>query len=146
MFGWLFDRQAHRDTAAADLKREAEIRRRRPAGLSMKLADQEDKWNAIADAVGFIVAIYSNGEETLVDVLRVDGVYLNNRHTLVLQVVAPKAVRDRDVGGRLQWVNDIELSIEDLRHYEPLHVEFASCDPAAYRSAVERGRRAAEKL
>jgi len=146
MFEWLFDRQTHRDTAVPDLKREAAERRRLPAGLSTKLADQEDKWNAIADAVGFIVAVYAKGEETLVDVLRVDGAYLNNRHTLVLQVVAPKAARDRDVGGRLQWVRNFELPIEDLRHYEPLHAEFAGSDAEAYRSAVERGQRAAEKL
>src|SRR5687767_15452794 len=99
MFGWLFERPAHRDAATADFKREAAERCRPPAGLSTKLADQEDKWNAIADAVGFVVAVYAKGEETLVDVLRVDGAYLNNRHTLVLQVVAPKPAKDRDVGG-----------------------------------------------
>jgi hypothetical protein len=146
MFGWLFDRKAQIDVAAADRKSMASERRRPPAGISTKLADQEDKWNAIADAVGFVVAVYAKNEETRVDVLRVDGAYLNDRHTLVLQVVAPQTSSDRHIGDRIQWVREFELPIEDLLHYEPLRAEFGRVDAETYRSAVERGLRAAEKL
>jgi hypothetical protein len=145
MLRWLFDRKVPLNAPAAVRKREAS-RRRPPAGLSTKLAGQEDKWNAIADAVGFVVAVYNSGEETLVDVLRVRGAYLNDRHTLVLEVTAPKTFTNPDLGGRLEWENRFELPIEDLRHYELLHAEFWRDGAEAYRNAVERGLKSAKDL
>jgi hypothetical protein len=145
MFGWLFSRKARAGAPVAGRQRQASDRRR-PPGLSTKLADQEDKWNAIAETIRFIVAVYVQGEETVVDVLRVRGAYLNDRHTLVLEVAAPKAVKDWDAGDRLEWVRDFELPIDALRHFQPLHAAFWRDGTQAYRRAVENRRAASEDL
>jgi len=144
MFEWLFSHKAPRPIAIAN--RFLEAAARRPAGLSTKLADQEDKWNAIAETIGFVLAVYTKGEETIVDVLHVKGAYLNDRHTLVLQVAAPKLVKDPNLGDHLEWKTNFELSIENLRHFDPLHEEFWRDGPQAYQSAIGRGLIAAEKL
>ena len=145
MFGWLSRRQAPSNARVANPERMGSPRRL-PAGLSTKLADQEDKWNAIAETIRFVAAVYRRGSETTVEVLRVDGAYLNNRHTLVLQVTAPKLVQHRNVGDHLEWARSFELPIEDLRQFEPLHPEFWRAGSRAYQSAIERGRQIAETL
>ena len=139
MFGWLVNHKAPVGSPVGDQQREAPYRCR-PAGPSTRLADQEDKWNAIAETIGFVIAVYTKGEETVVDVLRVHGAYLNDRHNLVLDVAAPKFVKDRNTGDRLEWKMDFELPIQDLLRFEPLHAQFWRDGTQAYQSAIERAR------
>ena len=114
--------------------------------LGPDLIAEESRWNQFADSTEYMLAIYRHGKETVVDVLRVNEAFINDRGKLTLGVEAPKVVKDRDMGDYLDWDRHFELSREKLLHFEPLHPNFHDEGNEAYRRVVERGLKIARKL
>jgi hypothetical protein len=117
-----------------------------------KLVHEERRWRRFADGGGFMLAVYTHRKETIVDVLRVNEAFINDRGKLKLGVSAPKVVKDRYLGDHLDWDKDFEMAIESLQYHEPLDPEFYTHDAEgygpgnkAYRKIVERGLQIALK-
>jgi len=131
-------------SAAAQRERIRAMARERKFGKD--LVAKESRWNQFADDVGYMLAVYNRGKETIVDVLRVSEAIITVRGKLKLSLEAPKVVRDRHIGAYLDWDRHLELSIDALLYHEPLHAGFHSDGIDAYRKAVERGLKVARKL
>ena len=117
------------------------------------LIAEESGWNEFADGTEFMLAIYRYKNEIVVDVLRVNEAWINERGKLVLSVEAPKVVKDRHIGQYLDWDRYFELPREKLLQYEPLCADFYTHDSTgfgpgnkAYQQAVQRGLKLARKL
>jgi len=93
-----------------------------------------------------MLAVYTRGKETIVDVLRVNEAFIDDRSKLKLGVEAPKVVKDRYIGDYLDWDKHFELAIGSLLYHEPLHSDFHSDGNDAYRKVVEKGLKIARKL
>lgn len=100
---------------------------------------EETRWNQFADENGYILAIYTKGKETIVDVLRVNEAFIDARGKLKLGVEAPKLIKDRHIGDWLDWDKHFELPVASLLHYEPLHADFHDDGIPAYKAVIERG-------
>ncbi len=111
-----------------------------------ELIAEEERWNQFAETTEYMLAIYRHGKAIVVDVLRVNEAWINERGKLVLGVAAPKVVKDRHIGDWLDWDRHFELSREKLLHFEALHREFHDEGNDAYRRTVERGLKVARKL
>ena len=118
-----------------------------------ELIYEEDRWNRFADEVGYMLAVYTRRKETIVDVLRVNEAFIDDRGKLKLGVEAPKLVKDRYIGDRLDWDKHFELPIESLLYHESLDPEFYTHDAdghgpgnKAYQELIEKGRKIARKL
>lgn len=118
-----------------------------------QLIAEESRWNEFADSTEYMLAIYRHGKEIVVDVLRVNEAWINERGKLVLGLEAPKVVKDRHIGQYLDWDRYFELPREKLLHYEPLGADFYTHDSTgfdpgnkAYQQAVRRGLKIARKL
>lgn len=127
-------------------KREKANEAARERKYGKELLDQEDRWNRLAEDVGYIIAIYEKRKETVVDVLLVNQAEITEKGKLRLLLAAPKVMKDRDSGEWLLWDKEFELPAEALLHYEPLHSDFHHDGNAAYRDAVEKGLRIAKRL
>lgn len=111
-----------------------------------ELIEQESQWNRFADEVGFILAVYVRGQNTIVDVLQVNEAFITERGKLKLGVAAPKVRKDRHLGDYLEWDRNFEMPASKLLYYEPLHADFYLDDNDVYRRTVERGLKIAKKL
>jgi hypothetical protein len=111
-----------------------------------ELIAEEARWDHFADSTEYMLAIYRRGKEIVVDVLRVNEAFIDNRGKLRLSVEAPKVVKDQDIGDLLDWDEHFELLREELLHFEPLHAGFHADGNDAYRQTVERGLKLARKL
>jgi hypothetical protein len=111
-----------------------------------ELIAEEKRWNEFGDTTEYMLAIYRHGKQIIVDVLRVNDAWINERGKLVLGVEAPKVVKDRDIGNWIDWDRYFELSREKLLHFEPLHPKFHEDGNDAYQRTVERGLKLARKL
>jgi hypothetical protein len=139
--------------AAAERKNPSLARQRehvkaksREKKFGKQLIEQEEKWNRLADKVGYILAVYSHRKQTIVDVLRVSQSYIDDRGKLRLVLEAPKVVKDRHIGDYLDWVKELEIPITALLYHEPLHPDFHSDGNDAYRKIVERGLKIARQM
>jgi len=128
--------------AAERLRIKAKVRERK---FGKRLIEEEARWNGFAEAVGYMLAVYSRRKETIVDVLRVNGANITDRGKLKLGVEAPKLVRDRYIGDYLDWHKYFELPIESLLHHEPLHGDFHADGIPAYRKVVKKGLKIARR-
>jgi len=137
---------AERRNPALAEQRERVKRKVRERKFGSKVIDEEDRWNRFADEVGYMLAVYTRGKETIVDVLRVNEAYIDDHGKLKLGVESPKVVRDRYIGDYLDWDKHFELPIESLLYHEPLHSEFHYDGNDAYRKVVEKGLKIASKL
>jgi hypothetical protein len=144
---------AERRNPALAEQRERVKTRVREKKLGKELVNEEDRWNHFADEVGYMLAVYTRRKETIVDVLRVNEAFIDDRGKLKLGVEAPKAVKDRYIGVHLFWDKYFELPIESLLYHEPLDPEFYSHDAdgygpgnKAYQSIVEKGLKIARKM
>ncbi len=127
-------------------QRERVKRKVREKKLGRELVGEEERWNCFADQVGYMLAVYTRGKETIVDVLRVNETFIDDRGNLRLGVEAPRVVKDRNFGKWLDWDRHFELPIGSLLYHEPLHSDFHSEGNDAYRKAVEKGLKIARKL
>lgn len=121
----------------------AKVRERK---FGPELIAEETQWNHFADSTEYMLAIYRHGKEIVVDVLRVNEAWIDDRGKLRLGVEAPKVVKDRHVADYLDWDRHFELLREKLLHFEPLHRDFHDDGNDAYRRTVERGLKLARKL
>lgn len=137
---------AERSNPALAEQRERVKSKVREKQFGKELVDQEDRWNRFADEVGYMLAVYTRGKETNVDVLRVNEAFIDERGKLKVGVEAPKVVKDRHIGDYLDWDKHFELPIQSLLYHEPLHSDFHSDGNDAYRKLVEKGLKIARKL
>jgi hypothetical protein len=137
---------AERRNPALAEQRERVKSKVREKKFGRELIDEEDRWNRFADEVGYMLAVYTRGKETIVDVLRVNEAFIDDRGKLKLGVEAPKVVKDRDIGDYLDWDKHFELPIQSLLYHEPLHSDFHSDGNDFYRKVVEKGLKIARKL
>lgn len=137
---------AERRNPALAKQRERVKTKARERKFGEELVDEEDRWNRFADKVGYMLAVYTRGKETIVDVLRVNEALIDDRGKLKLGVEAPKVVKDRDIGDFLDWDKHFELAIGSLIYHEPLHSDFHSDGKDAYRNVVEKGLTIVHKL
>jgi hypothetical protein len=141
-----------RNPALAERREQIKVKvREREFGK--ELVELEDRWNCFADKGGYILAIYTRGKKTIVDVLSVNEAFINDRGKLKLGVVAPKVVKDRVIGDCLDWDGCFELPIESLLYHEPVDPGFYTHDGGgygpgnrAYQKLVERGLKIARKM
>jgi hypothetical protein len=141
-----------KNPALADAREQARSKIREKK-LGKELVELEGRWNHFADKGGFILAVYAWRKETVVDVLRVNEAFIDDRGKLKLGVDAPKTVKDRYIGDHLDWDRHFELPLESLLYHEPLDPEFYSHDAKgygpgnkAYRGLVEKGLKIARKI
>jgi len=118
-----------------------------------ELIAEEYWWNEFAESTEYMLAIYWHGKEMVVDVLRVNEAWINDRGKLVLGAEAPKVVKDRHIGQHLDWDRYFELLREHLLHFDPLGADFYAHDSTgfgsankAYQEAVRRGLKIARRL
>lgn len=118
-----------------------------------ELTEQRSRWNRFAEEVGYMLAVYTRRNETIVDVLRVNEAFIDGRGKLKLGVEAPKVVKDRYVGDHLDWDKHFELATESLLYHEPVDPDFYNHDAEGYgpgnnvyRKLVEKGLKIARKL
>jgi hypothetical protein len=113
-----------------------------------ELLETERKWQAFSEGEGYILAVYVKGKDTIVDVLRVNDVYIEGkkRKTLKLHVEAPKLTKDKYIGDYLEWERDFEVPIDKLLYHEALPNNFYDLGIPAYQKAVERGLEIAKRL
>ena len=111
-----------------------------------ELVEAEDRWNQFAESTEYMLAIYVRGKSTIVDVLRVNGAFIDGRGKLQLEVEAPKLYRDRGIGDYLMWETDQKIVVDKLLHYEPLHRDFDDERINVYTKTVENGLKIAKKL
>jgi len=137
---------AERRNPALAEQRERVKTKVREKKFGKEVVDEEDRWNRFADEVGYMLAVYTRGKETIVDVLRVNEAFIDDRGKLKLGVEAPKVVKDRDIGDYLDWDKHFELPIGSLLYHEPLHSDFHSDGNDTYRKVVEKGLKIARKL
>jgi len=138
--------EAGRRNPAQAKKREKIKKKTREAKFGKEVIDEENRWNEFADRVGYMLAIFNRGKETVVDVLRVNEAFIRDRGKLKLAVEAPKVVKDRHIGDYLDWDKHFELPIDAILHHEPLHANFHDDGNDAYRKIVEKGLKLAKKL
>lgn len=145
--------EAERRNPALALRREQIKAKIREKKFGKALIEEEDRWNRFADEVGYMLAVYTRGKEKIVDVLRVNEAFIDDRGKLKLGVEAPRVVKDRYLGVHLEWDKYFELPIESLLYYEPLDPEFYDLDAhgygsrnKAYREIVAKGLKIARKL
>jgi len=134
-----------RNPALAE-KREQVKQKVRERKFGKELLEQEDKWNRFADEVGYMLAVYRHGKETVVDVLRVNEAFITDGGKLKLEVEAPKVVKDRYIGDHLEWDKYFELALDSVLHHDPLHADFHNDGNDAYRTVVENGMKIARKI
>jgi hypothetical protein len=144
---------AERRNPALAEQRERVKSKVRERKFGKELVEEESRWNRFADEGGYMLAVYTRRKETIVDVLRVNEAFIDDRGKLKLGVEAPKVVKDRDIGDYLDWDKHFELPIESLLYHEPLDPEFYSHDAEgygpgnrAYRALVEKGLKIARDL
>lgn len=144
---------AERRNPALAEQRERVKAKVREKKFGKELVDEEDRWNRFAHEVGYMLAVYTRGKETIVDVLRVNEAFIDDRGKLKLGVEAPKVVKDRYVGDHLDWDEHFELPIESLLYREPVDPDFYTHDAEgygpgnkAYQKIVEKGLKIARKL
>jgi hypothetical protein len=136
------------------LKRQREhiIEKKRIKDCGSELIAAEKQWQKFAETVEFMLAIYKRGKETIVDVLRVNDVFVDGHKKKVLKlcVESPRLVKDKDIGCYLDWDHSFELPIENLFYYEPLHADFPKeildNGISVYTQIVKKGLRIAKRL
>lgn len=113
-----------------------------------ELLAAEKQWQDVSASDGYILAIYQKGSNTIVDVLRVIGAYIEGQRkkTLKLHVVAPKIRKDKIFGDDLETGRDFEIPVHNLLYTEPLPPTFRRQGISAYDQAIERGLEIAKKL
>ena len=111
-----------------------------------ELIEEETRWNRFADDVGYMLAVYKRGKETIVDVLRVNEAVLTDTGKMGLGVEAPKLVKDRYIGDHLEWDKYFELALDSILYHEPLHADFHNDGNDAYRKVVENGMKIARRI
>lgn len=116
--------------------------------LGPEMFAAKKKWEAIAATDGYILAIYSKGAETIVDVLRVNDVSIEGQKTkgLKLEVESPKRIKDKDIGDYLEWDRGFNLTIDKLLHSEVLPKDFYDSGIPGYQKVIDRGLKIAQKL
>jgi hypothetical protein len=144
---------AERKNPAIAERREQVKGKMREQKFGKALIDEESRWSGFADEGVYILAVYVYRKETIVDVLQVNGAYIHDRGKLILEVAAPKVIKDRYIGDHLEWDKNFELPIESLRYHEPLPQDFYEHDAKgfqrankAYKETVEKGLKIARKL
>jgi hypothetical protein len=143
--------EAERKNPAAAEKRsqikEKVKRRVREKRFGKELVDQEERWNHFAAEIGYMLAIYTEGRETVVDVLYVSDVFIDPDDGLCLDVEGPDVIKGSYKGGnRLIWDQRFDLPIKSLHYHEALHRKFDSDGNHAYRKAIQKGLKIARKL
>jgi hypothetical protein len=144
---------AERRKPALVAQRERVKNKVREKKFGKELVDEEGRWNRFAAERGYMLAVYTCRQETIVDVVRVNEAFIDDRGKLKLGMGAPKVVKDRYIGDHLEWDKLFEMPIESLVYYEPLDPEFYTHDAEgygsgnrAYRALVERGLKIARDL
>lgn len=139
--------EAEKRVPAATGKRERTKRKSRERKHGKETGEQEEFWNRFSADVGYMLAVFTRGKETVVDVLLVNEAEVDDQGELWLVVEFPKLVKDRSLGAYLEWdQGSHDLPVSSLLHYEPLHPKFESDGVNAYRKAVEKGLKIARKL
>ena len=126
----------------AEYKRNQRIRE-----FGREAVEKEEEWNEFADEQDYMLAIYQRGKDIIVDVLRVLGADINKRKKVVLDVQAPKVVKDPDIGRVIEWEREFTLPLEKLLYFEGLGRDyFLPDDLEKYKKLVERGLKIAKKF
>ena len=126
--------------------REQVKRKAREQRYGADVVIEESKWNEFAESTEYMLAVYRKGKGVVVDVLRVNEAFIDNKGKVKLGVAAPKVVRDRDIGNYLEWEKDFELSLARLLYHEGLHSEFFRDGLDEYRRVVEKGLSIAREM
>ena len=137
---------AKRQRQDINRKRQARADAQWAAECGPDLMEAEKKWQKLSEGEGYILAAYAKGKSTIVDVLRVNDAYIDEKKTLRLGVESPKLRKDRYIGDYLEWDREFELAIHKLLYYEMLPGDFAEMGLPAYKDAVERGLQIAQRL
>ena len=113
-----------------------------------ELIAAEAQWLNFSETVGYMLAVYDRGKNTVVDVLRVEDAFIHGKvkKKLKLTVSAPKRIKDRYIGEYLDWDRTFDLPFEKVRYHEPLHADFHDDGICVYQATVERGLDIAKKL
>jgi hypothetical protein len=127
-------------------EREAINSKRREREYGKELIEEEAWWGRKAERRRYMVAVYKDRQEIVVDVLSVGGAEITGPGSITLAVSAPKLRHDRYIGEYLDWDRDFELPLKKLLHHEWLHEGFHADGIDAYREVVERGLKAARRL
>jgi hypothetical protein len=145
--------EAERKNPKAAVQRERAKAKARESKYGQELIDQESYWNQFADDPEYMLAVYKRGNQTVVDVLRVNVAFIAENGSLKLGVAAPKLVKDRHIGEHLDWDHDFELHFDALLHHEPLRKDWYDHDSKGftranreYKMLVEKGLTVARKL
>ena len=111
-----------------------------------ELVDREDYWLQFIENTGFMLAIYKQRKEIVVDVLYVDDVEISEGRKFFLNVAAPKAL----TGGRkpcLIWEREFRLNYKNLIHHDPLYPEFeVKGGVREYKKLVKQGIKRAKQI
>lgn len=118
------------------------------AACGPELLAAKKQWQAFSAGEGLILAIYRKGQNTIVEVLRVNNAYIEGQRkkTLKLHVMAPRVKKDKVFGDYLERGRDFEIPIHKVLYTEPLPPNFRRQGIPAYRQAIERGLEIAKKL
>jgi hypothetical protein len=103
------------------VKRERAVAKGLEHRFGKEVCELEEKWNQFADGEGFILAVYAEGKEKVVDVLQVNEALITKTGKLKLAVSAPKLRKDRIIGRYLEWDRTFQLPIESLLYHEALN-------------------------
>jgi len=117
--------KAERQKPALAKKRERIKEKVREHKYGKELIELERQWNRFADEIGFMLAIYSQGKETIVDVLRVNAAFITKSGKLRLGVEAPRLKHDKVLGDILEWEKSFELPADSILYKKPLSPHFS---------------------
>ena len=142
--------QAERDNPKRQRQRQHAIRGGRVKRFGEALVAEEELWAKLFETTNFVLAVYREGADIVVDVLRVNDAAIGNDKQLWLAVAAPKTTKDRNLGKTLEWERNFQLKRANLLHYEPLSNDIRFCELDGgikeYREIVEHGMAIAKKL
>ena len=142
------DPKLQKRRAAYEAKQLAKAEAEDAAAYTPEIRAAENQWNSLADANAFVLAIYTKGKETIVDVLMVYDTELKGtkKYKLKLLMVAPKLRKDRHIGDYLEWDREFSIPFEKLLHYEILPNDFEAKGIPAYQKVIKKGLKTAKRL
>lgn len=79
-------------------EREQAKERQRAKKFGAELIAQEKQWQQLADQDKWLAAVHKSGKSVKVDLLRINGAYINDKGKLRIETEAGKAINDGDLG------------------------------------------------
>jgi hypothetical protein len=111
-------RRAEDKNPAAKANREERNKQVRIKDLGRETIEQEEKWEALAEANKWMMVVFSKGSSKHAEIVRINGTCISKMKKLILETEIVELDRDSDMGECLEIDKYLEIPLDRIKWFE----------------------------